>query len=253
MDPANIDRRRGLLVGISDASLIVRTMVVAGVVGKIEQRILSTTLQGESTRLIKAPQHWKTEVVGYFSAPFDLLVLSGELNVNGIKLLPMTYLRVEKTSLIKEFSCSTAITALLCADGPLKFNVGVPESSSDVILGNTYSEDEAQTSEFQYCFRLSPINSPRQFWIQRWGRVEDVDSDKWMSRTSPEECFVVKGSVEMSAAVSGSIIRQTYSAGGYYSLPKNVIKQSCETSDSGASLAIYICPFDSRLNVTESI
>lgn len=38
MDPANVDRRRGLLVGISDASLTVRSMVIAGVTGKIEQK-----------------------------------------------------------------------------------------------------------------------------------------------------------------------------------------------------------------------
>lgn len=253
MDPANIDRRRGLLVGISDASLTVRSMVVAGVVGKIEQRILSTTLHGESTRLIKAPKNWKTEDVGYFSAPFDLVVLTGELNVNGIKLLPMTYLRVEETSLITEFTCTTAITALLCADGPLKFNVGVPDSPIDVIIGNTYAEVDARNAEFQYSFRLSPICSPRQFWIQRWGHIEDADSDTWMSRTSSQECFVVKGSVEMSASVSGSIVRHTYSAGGYCSLPMNVINKTYETSDSGASLAIYICPRDSRIDITESL
>ena len=247
MDPANVDRRRGLLVGISDASLKVRSMVIAGVTGKIEQKILSTTLQGESTRLIKAPAQWRTESRGHFTASFDLFVISGELQINGINVKPYTLLRVDRDSLIFEFSCVTPITALLCAEGPLKFELGDLGTDKELIIGNTFVDDNDPKSNTLSSYCLSKVNSPRQFWIQRWGSDTDIQISEWQSRTTSEECFVLRGCIDMGTSVNGNEQRFIYDVGGYYSLPPKVSKQSSEIRSKGPTLTVHICPANSQL------
>jgi hypothetical protein len=247
MDPANVDRRRGLLVGISDASLKVRSMVIAGVTGKIDQKILSTTLQGESTRLIKAPAQWRTESRGHFTASFDLLVISGELQINGINVKPNTLLRVDRDSLVFEFSCVTPITALLCAEGPLKFELGDPETDKKIIIGNTFVDDNDPKSNTLSSYCLSKVNSPRQFWIQRWGSDTDIHVSDWQSRTTSEECFVLRGAIDVGTSVNGNEQRFIYDVGGYYSLPPKVSKQSSEIRSKGPTLTVHICPVNSQL------
>ena len=247
MDPANVDRRRGLLVGISDASLKVRSMVIAGVTGKIEQKILSTTLQGESTRLIKAPAQWRTESHGHFTASFDLFVISGELQINGINVKPYTLLRVDRDSLIFEFSCVTPITALLCAEGPLKFVSGDFGIDKELIIGNTFVDDNDPKSNTLSSYCLSKVNSPRQFWIQRWGSDTDIHASDWQSRTTSEECFVLRGAIDVGTSVNGNEQRFIYDVGGYYSLPPKVSKQSSEIRSKGPTLTVHICPANSQL------
>jgi len=247
MDPANVDRRRGLLVGISDASLKVRSMVIAGVTGKIEQKILSTTLQGESTRLIKAPAQWRTESRGHFTASFDLLVISGELQINGINVKPYTLLRVDRDSLVFEFSCVTPLTALLCAEGPLKFELGETETDKKIIIGNTFVDDNDPKSNTLSSYCLSKVNSPRQFWIQRWGSDTDIHVSDWQSRTTSEECFVLRGAIDVGTSVNGNEQRFIYDVGGYYSLPPKVSKQSSEIRSKGPTLTVHICPVNSQL------
>lgn len=247
MDPANVDRRRGLLIGISDASLKVRSMVIAGVTGKIEQKILSTTLQGESTRLIKAPAQWRTELRGHFTASFDLFITSGELQINGINVKPYTLLRVDRDSLIVEFSCVTPITALLCAEGPLKFVSGDFELDKELIIGNTFVDDNDPKSNTLSSYCLSKINSPRQFWIQRWGSDTDIHISDWQSRTTSEECFVLRGAIDVGTSVNGHVQRFIYDVGGYYSLPPKVSKQSLEIRSKGPTLTVHICPVNSQL------
>ena len=247
MDPANVDRRRGLLVGISDASLKVRSMVIAGVTGKIEQKILSTTLQGESTRLIKAPAQWRTESHGHFTASFDLFVISGELQINGINVKPYTLLRVDRDSLIFEFSCVTPITALLCAEGPLKFVSGDFGIDKELIVGNTFVDDNDPKSNTLSSYCLSKANSPRQFWIQRWGSDTDIHVSDWQSRTTSEECFVLRGAIDVGTSVNGNEQRFIYDVGGYYSLPPKVSKQSSEIRSKGPTLTVHICPANSQL------
>jgi len=247
MDPANVDRRRGLLVGISDASLTVRSMVIAGVTGKIEQKILSTTLKGESTRLIKAPAQWRTESRGHFTASFDLLVISGELQINGINVKPYTFLRVDKDSLISEFVCVTPITALLCAEGPLKFESGDFAINKELIIGNTFIDDNNPSSNTLSSYCLSPINLPRQYWIQQWGSESDIQISGWQSRTTSEECFVLRGAIDVGTSVNGNEQRFIYDVGGYYSLPPKVSKQSLEIRSKGPTLTVHICPANSQL------
>jgi hypothetical protein len=247
MDPANVDRRRGLLVGISDASLKVRSMVIAGVTGKIDQKILSTTLQGESTRLIKAPAQWRTESRGHFTASFDLLVISGELQINGINVKPYTLLRVDRDSLVFEFSCVTPVTALLCAEGPLKFELGDPETDKKIIIGNTFVDDNDPKSNTLSSYCLSKVNSPRQFWIQRWGSDTDIHVSDWQSRTTSEECFVLRGAIDVGTSVNGNEQRFIYDVGGYYSIPPKVSKQSSEIRSKGPTLTVHICPVNSQL------
>lgn len=247
MDPANVDRRRGLLVGISDASLKVRSMVIAGVTGKIEQKILSTTLQGESTRLIKTPVRWRTESHGHFTASFDLLVISGELQINGINVKPYTFLRVGKDSLITEFSCVMPITALLCAEGPLKFVSGDFEINKELIIGNTFVDDNNPSSNTLSSYCLSPINLPRQYWIQQWGSESDIQISGWQSRSTSEECFVLRGALDVGTSVSGNEQRFIYDVGGYYSLPPKVSKQSLEIRSKGPTITVHICPANSQL------
>ena len=247
MDPANVDRRRGLLVGISDASLKVRSMVIAGVTGKIEQKILSTTLQGESTRLIKAPAQWRTESHGHFTASFDLFVISGELQINGINVKPYTLLRVDRDSLIFEFSCVTPITALLCAEGPLKFVSGDFGIDKELIIGNTFVDDNDPKSNTLSSYCLSKAKSPRQFWIQRWGSDTDIHVSDWQSRTTSEECFVLRGAIDVGTSVNGNEQRFIYDVGGYYSLPPKVSKQSSEIRSKGPTLTVHICPANSQL------
>ena len=247
MDPANVDRRRGLLVGISDASLKVRSMVIAGVTGQIEQKILSTTLQGESTRLIKAPAQWRTESRGHFTASFDLFVISGELQINGINVKPYTLLRVDRDSLIFEFSCVTPITALLCAEGPLKFELGDLGTDKELIIGNTFVDDNDPKSNTLSSYCLSKVNSPRQFWIQRWGSDTDIQISEWQNRTTSEECFVLRGAIDVGTSVNGNEQRFIYDVGGYYSLPPKVSKQSSEIRSKGPTLTVHICPANSQL------
>lgn len=247
MDPANVDRRRGLLVGISDASLTVRSMVIAGVTGRVEQKILSTTLQGESTRLIKAPMHWRTESPGRFTASFDLLVISGGLQINGKKVAPYTFLRVDKESLVSEFSCVVPTTALLCADGPLKFVSDLSENVKELIIGNTFIDDNDPNSNTLSSYCLSPANLPRQYWIQRWGSANDMQNNGWQSRTTSEECFVLRGCIDVGTSVNGNVQRYIYDVGGYYSLPPKVSKQSLEIRSKGPTLTIHISPADSRI------
>ena len=247
MDPANIDRRRGLLVGISDASLKVRSMVIAGVTGKVEQKILSTTLQGESTRLIKAPARWRTESRGHFTASFDLLVISGELQVNGKIVKPYTFSRVDKDSLISEFVCVTPITALLCAEGPLKFVSEFRDTAKEVFIGNTFIDDNDPNSNTLSSYCLSPVNLPRQYWIQQWGSDTDIHISEWQSRTTSEECFVLRGCIDMGTSVNGNEQRFIYDVGGYYSLPPKVSKQSLEIRSKGPTLTVHICPANSQL------
>ena len=102
MDPANVDRRRGLLVGISESSLTVRSMVLAGIAGKLEQKILSTTLQGATTRIVRSQNVYASENIGHFSSSFDLIVLSGSVRVNGRIIKPISFVRVNANSLISE-------------------------------------------------------------------------------------------------------------------------------------------------------
>jgi hypothetical protein len=222
-------------------------MVIAGVTGKIEQKILSTTLQGESTRLIKAPAQWRTESRGHFTASFDLLVISGELQINGINVKPYTLLRVDRDSLVFEFSCVTPLTALLCAEGPLKFELGETETDKKIIIGNTFVDDNDPKSNTLSSYCLSKVNSPRQFWIQRWGSDTDIHVSDWQSRTTSEECFVLRGAIDVGTSVNGNEQRFIYDVGGYYSLPPKVSKQSSEIRSKGPTLTVHICPVNSQL------
>jgi hypothetical protein len=149
--------------------------------------------------------------------------------------------------LVFEFSCVTPITALLCAEGPLKFELGDPETDKKIIIGNTFVDDNDPKSNTLSSYCLSKVNSPRQFWIQRWGSDTDIHVSDWQSRTTSEECFVLRGAIDVGTSVNGNEQRFIYDVGGYYSLPPKVSKQSSEIRSKGPTLTVHICPVNSQL------
>ena len=247
MDPAQIDRRRGLLLGVSDASLPVRNMVVPGIAGKIEQRILSTTMQGESTRLIKTSNKWATESIGHFSSSFDLIILSGSIRINEVLVKPLSFLRITQDALIRDFLIDGPATAIMCTEAPLKFLAESPESSSEVLFGHQYLEPVGTDLDSMYSYSLTPKSFPRQCWIQRWGNSAIQNPDIWFRRTAHEECFILRGPITVSTTIGGDIVRFVYEAGGYYSFPPGVLNQSIETKVDSAALTIHISDANSRL------
>jgi len=247
MDPANIDRRRGLLVGISESSLIVRSMVLPGITGKLEQKILSTTLQGESTRLVKSQNTYASENAGHFSSSFDLVVLSGAIRINGRIIEPISFVRVNANSLISEFSVGANTTAIMCNEAPLKFESDQPVKSKDVIYGEQYLELRSNEPEKQFCFRLTPLSLLRQCWVQIWGGEGSINRDLWQNRNSPEECFVLRGPIEVSTNINGCISKLAYESGGYFSLPKGIVNKFVDTTTKSCAMTIHFASNNSRL------
>lgn len=251
MDPSQIDRRRGLLLGISDASLPIRNMVVPGIAGKIEQRILSTNMQGESTRLVKASIRWAADSVGHFSSSFDLIILSGSIQINEVLVKPLSFVRVIHNALIRDFSIDGPTTAIMCTEAPLKFLAKSPDSSSEVLFGHQYIEPVGTDFDSTYSYSLTPKSFPRQCWIQRWGNSAIQNPDIWLRRNAHEECFILRGPITINSMVGGDIVRFVYKAGGYYCFPPNVLNQSIETKVDSAALTIHISDANSRLEVGE--
>lgn len=249
MDPAQIDRRRGLLLGISDASLPIRNMVVPGIDGKIEQRILSTTMHGESTRLVKISNKWATKSIGHFSSSFDLIILSGSIQINEVLVKPLSFLRITQDALIRDFSIDGSTTAIMCTEAPLKFLAESPESASEVLFGHKYSEPVGTDLDSMYTFSLTPKSFPRQCWIQRWGNSTIQNPDILLRRTTHEECFILRGPITVSSMIGEDNVRFVYEAGGYYFLPPGVLNPSIETKVNSAALTVHISDANSRLEV----
>jgi hypothetical protein len=246
MDPANVDRRRGLLVGISESSLTVRSMVLAGIAGKLEQKILSTTLQGATTRIVRSQNTYASENIGHFSSSFDLIILSGSVRVNGRIIKPISFVRVNANSLISEFVFEANTTALMCNEGPLKFELNHPTELEDVIFGEEYVEPRDSENARQFCFRLSPVHLLRQCWVQIWGGEGSNTHNLWQNRSSPEECFVLQGPIEMSTNINGGISKHTYASGGYFSLPKGIVNKCVDTTTKHCAITIHFAANDSR-------
>ncbi|NQV97824.1 MAG: hypothetical protein HQ486_08515 [Acidimicrobiaceae bacterium] len=248
MDPAHVDRRRGLLVGISESSLTVRNMVLPGITGKLEQKILSTTMQGASTRLVKSRDTYASEHVGHFSSSFDLVVLSGAVRINGRIIKPISFVQVKANSLISEFSVEANTTAIMCNESPLKFESDQPVKSEDVIFGEHYLESRSNEVETQFCFRLTPLSLLRQCWVQIWGGEGSINHDLWQNRNSPEECFVLRGPIEVSTNISGDISKHVYESGGYFSFPLGIVNKFVDTSTKSCAMTIHFAANNSRLD-----
>jgi len=252
MDPANVDRRRGLLVGISESSLTVRSMVMPGIAGKLEQKILSTTLQGATTRIVRAQNTYASANNGHFSSAFDLVVLSGAVRLNGKTLNPISFVRVNANSLISEFSFEANTTALMCNEGPLKFELNNPIEQEDVVFGEQYAEVSDSEDARQFCFRLSPVHLLKQCWVQIWGGEDSNTHDLWQNRSSPEECFVLQGPIEMSTNINGGISKHTYASGGYFSLPMGIVNKCVDTTTKQCAITIHFAANDSRCELANN-
>ena len=130
-DPATIDRSRHFIGGFHESDLAARAFVVPGLPPGCEAKTLSRDPSGRSTQLIRIPAGWRSGRGG-FSAPLELFVVSGRLQLDGRPLRPMTHLAMPAGS-SGRYSAPIDTVVLAHSGGPLSFGEAVTDDLAVVV------------------------------------------------------------------------------------------------------------------------
>ena len=194
-DPALRDRRRSPAPVIHEGELPIRSMTIAGLEGRMEARILSKDPSGPATRLARIPRGYGSGLTGAFTADLELFVITGSLAVGGVAVGENDYAAVQAGQVVSGLRASSDSLALVMTSAPLLYDHSAGGSLSPPLLGRAGAYRWEEEGEAPGRFVMPLADGLRgRVWLsgcKEW----DNRAGLWRSHPSPEEMFVLDGSL----------------------------------------------------------
>ena len=199
-DPALRDRRRSPAPVIDEGELPIRSMTIAGLEGRMEARILSKDPSGPATRLARIPRGYGSGLTGAFNADLELFVVKGSLAVGGTAVGENDYAAVRAGQVVSGLRASSDSLALVMTAAPLLYDHSAGGSLSPPLLGRAGAYRWEEVGETPGRFVMPLADGLRgRVWLsgcKEW----DNRAGPWHSHPSPEEMFVLDGSLVITEA-----------------------------------------------------
>ena len=223
MDPALVDRTVTHLAGVDDASLPMRSMTIPGISGSLEARILSTDLRGSSTRLVRLNSGWGSDTPGAFTAPVELFVIQGALEVDEHLLETGDYLHAPQNRVVRGLRVADDGAALLMTAGPVRYHQSFQGRPADLTPGRASGQDWVPVPQMpgRLMKRLGR-GSVGEVWVSgahQW----DHSGGSWHSHPHHEECFVFDGEMTLREQHEDPDAVVAAGAGTYFFRPAGVL------------------------------
>ncbi len=190
-----------------------RDMTIPGIAGRAGARILSKDPTGPASRLLRIPSGWATEGAGAFTADVEMLVLEGELLVDGGAVGPHALVTLTAGGQVGELRADEPATALLFTAAPVRFELGSFPGRPDVRRLQDVGWDQ-ELPGFESKTLTGPATTTRLVMI---GHHQATD---WQQLPEWSERFVVDGQwCEAVVADDGTVTTASMAAGSYVSRP----------------------------------
>ena len=241
LDPAVVDRRNTLLVGIDAEALPQRSMTIAGMEGRLDSAILSKDMSGPATRLVGFSPGWGSGVSGFFTADTEIFVLRGELTLAGRIIGPQEYAFIPAGGVIGGLRARTEGSALLMTAAPLRYDTATGGRPAAIEFATAAAIDWQPQPGHSGRFVKDLRTGQASVWLT--GSLEwDHSGGAWHRHAVPEECFVVEGELRVSEWIDGEAIVHTYGAGGYLWRPPGALHAGPESGSPDVALSFHRAP-----------
>ena len=195
LDPDLLDRRRAPLPVVNERELPIRPMGIAGLEGRMEARILSRDRSGPVTRLARIPSGFGSGAAGAFTADLELFVVKGGLVLGGGEVGENDYAAARAGQVISGLRAVADTLALVMTSAPVRYDSSVGGGLSAPLLGRAgaYRWEEDENMPGWFVMPLAEGLSGR-VWLSGWKEWGN-GGGRWRSCGSPEEMFVLDGSL----------------------------------------------------------
>ncbi len=238
-DPAVVDRRHHQLIVAADFDLPVRTMVISGLDGRLDARILSKDHSGPATRLVRVPLGWGTAQSGAFTADIELFVIEGRLTVAGHEIGQYDYFAVRAGQLIRGLRADTPAVALLMTSAPIRYDTSAGGALAQPQVARAAEETWAAVDRLPGRYVRELAQGPAGAVYISGAREWANDGGPWHYHDGPEEMFVLDGSFTVLENVEGRPIEQVYLPGSYVHRASGVYHAGPGSSSSERAIAYH--------------
>jgi hypothetical protein len=212
-DPALVDRRRTLLAGIAEEDLPRRRMTMSGIEGALDARILSTDLNGDTTRLVRIPPGWGTGLVGSFSADVEVFVIRGDLIIGPETMGPCDFVAIRQARPISGLRSRAGAVALFMSSAPVRYDTHTGGRSAELAVARgTQAPWEPDADRAGRYVRRLGHGLRGEVWLGAADRWQGVS---WHTHVASEEMFVLDEKLAMAELIDGETVVYRYGPGGY--------------------------------------
>jgi hypothetical protein len=223
VDPALIDRRTTPLLGIDESTLRERTMVIPGIEGGLDAKILSTDLRGSTTRLVRLRSGWGARIAGAFSGHFELFVIRGAVEIGSETLGTHDYVAVPELRVISGIRATADGLALLMTSAPVRYDTSTGGAPARLHIGRAAAATwEAVSHQPGRYVRTLGTGPTGDVWIggaTHWSQ----EGGPWHRHLHDEECLVIDGSFRFTNLVEGAVVTDEGTPGTYSYRPAGTL------------------------------
>lgn len=218
MDPALTDRTIRPIVGISHVEQPVRQMTIPGIEQSVHAKILSSSLRGAGTRIVRLASGWGSRLAGAFTAHVEVFILKGDLHVGSVKLTDYEYAYVPSGRVVGGFHTETGAIALFMTSSPVRYDTSGGGTAATPVVGRPGETKWARERDGVDLF-VRPLATTRfgQIWL---GSTQlDPQGETWHQHAHDEETFVLEGAISCVDRPNGEPVTTLASPGFYFYRP----------------------------------
>lgn len=218
MDPALTDRTTRPIVGISHTEQPVRPMTIPGIEHSVHAKILSASLRGAGTRIVRLPSGWGSRLAGVFTADVEVFVLKGDLLVGSVELNDYEYALIPSGGVIGGFRSETGAIALLMTSGPVRYDTSSGGAAARLGVGRPgETRWEREWHGVDLFVRPLATSDLGQVWL---GSTQlSPESETWHRHAHDEETFLLEGAFSCLDRLDGETVMTEASPGSYFYRP----------------------------------
>lgn len=248
MDPAVIDRKTKPVLGISEGDQPVRSMTIPGIERAIHARILSSSLRGAATRIVRLTPGWGSRLVGAFTADVEIFVLKGGVQIGSLELTDYDYAFIPGGGVVGGFRSETGAVALLMTSAPVRYDTSTGGRRADVTVGRPgetrWEADPAHSGLFRRDLATSAVS---EVWL---GSTQlGSEPELWHRHAHDEETFVLEGSIRSLDLVDDEVVEISAVQGSYFYRPGESAHAAATALGEEANVTFHrsMGPFDTTL------
>lgn len=217
MDPALTDRTTRPILGIRHLDQPNRPMTIPGIERPVQAKILSSSLRGTGTRVVRFEAGWGSRLAGAFTAAVEVFILKGDLVVGSVQLGDYEYARIPKSGVVGGFRSERGAIALLMTSGPVRYDTSTGGAAASLIVGRpSETRWESEWDNTAVFVRPLAAGDSSQAWL---GSTQLEGNELWHTHPHDEETFVLEGDLEYADRVDDGTVLTTASPGSYFYRP----------------------------------
>jgi len=228
-----------LISGISENDLPTRRMSIAGIEGGLDARILSKDFSGPTTRLVRIPSGWGSDIPGLFTASVGLFVVKGGIFVGNTAVRAIDYVFLEKDRVVPGIRAEEPTLALVMTGAPVRYDTaaGGPPATLDVAR---YEDGQWNPQRGQSGRVVKPLweSTDESVWLGVASEWSWPDGP-WHRHDAIEECFVLEGDVSFVEMGDDGPEAHRYETGGYVCRPAGALHVGPGSESSADTLTFH--------------